>query len=133
MPKTEGIEKTPQADLEALELIRNLEPAGKEAIGRRVAVLRGIAGQARENETARRTFAKLLGIVENALPEEAASFRAYYLDGEKRSARSVSRSLCLDVTTLHRHNRRIFEAMLAYFFGIYGVFLTDQECEKEKE
>lgn len=130
---TEGIEKTPPAERETLELVGSLEPAGKEAINRRVAILRGIAGQARENETARRTLAQLLDIVSGSLPEEADSFRAYYLNGEKRSARSVSHSLCLDMTTLHRHNRRIFEAMLSPFFGVYGIFLTEREHEGMRE
>lgn len=127
------IERTPEAwpgEREAVELLRGLIPAGPEAIGRRVAVLRGIARQARENAAARRVIVRLLDIVAPRLPDEAVTFRAYYLDGQRQSARQTGRALYMDKRTVRRHTRRILEAMLAPAFGVYGVFLTDQEREE---
>lgn len=129
MNGTERGQKPGPSYWEAVELLRRLEPAGPGAIGRRVAVLRGIAGQARESAAARRVIVRLLDIVAPALPDEAATFRAYYLDGLRQSARQTGRALCMDKRTVQRHTRRVLEAMLAPAFGVYGVFLTERERE----
>lgn len=128
-----GTEKTPAqwpGEREAVGLLRGLIPAGPGAIGRRVAVLRGIAGQARERAAARRVIVRLLDIVAPGLPDEAATFRAYYLDGQRQSTRQTGRTLCMDKRTVQRHTRRVLEAMLAPAFGVYGVFLTEREREE---
>lgn len=128
-----GTERIPEAYpgyWEAVELLRGLIPAGPEAIGLRVAILRGIAKQAREKAAARRVIIRLLDTVSTDFPDEAATFRAHYLDGQKQSTRQAGRALCMDKRTVQRHTHRILEAMLAPAFGIYGVFLTDQEREE---
>ncbi len=125
--------ETDQAEeWEAVELVRSLVPAGPEAINRRVAILRGIAGQARESTAARRLIVRLLDIVADGLPDEAATFRVVYLDGQRQSARQAGRALYIDKRTVHRHTRRVLEAMLAPAFGVYGVFLTEQELEESE-
>lgn len=69
---------------------------------------------------------KLLDAVEGKRPEEAAVFRAYYLEGERKpTARQIGRRLCMDVRTVHRYNRRILIAMLPVAFGVYGLFYPD--------
>lgn len=131
-----GTERIPEAYpgyWEAVELLRGLIPAGPEAIGHRVAVLRGIVKQAREKAAARRVIVRLLEIVSPDFPDEAATFREYYLEGQKQSTRQAGRTLYMDKRTLQRHTRRILEAMLAPAFGIYGIFLTDQEREERGE
>ena len=128
-----GAERSPEVwpgEREAVELLRSLVPAGPEAIGRRVAILRGIARQARENEAARRVIVWLLDIVSSGLPAEAATFRAYYLDGQRQSTKQTGRAPCMDKRTVQRHTRRILEAMLVPAFGVYGIFLTEREREE---
>ncbi len=127
MSETEKVE-----EWEAVELIRSLVPAGPEAINRRVAILRGIAGQARESTAARRIIVRLLDIVADGLPDEAATFRIVYLDGQRQSARQTGRALCMDKRTVQRHTHRVLEAMLAPAFGVYGVFLTEREREEQE-
>ena len=39
-----------------------------------------------------------------------------------RKALEIGRRLHMDICTVHRHNRRVMEALLAHVFGIYGVF-----------
>lgn len=61
--------------------------------------------------------------VAHSLPSEVETFRACYLDGDQReSARKIGRRLHMDICTVHRHNRRVMEALLAHVFGIYGLF-----------
>ncbi len=128
-----GTERTMElwpGEREAVDLLQGLIPAGPEAIGRRVSVLRSIARQARESAAARRVIVRLLDIVAPGLPDEAATFRAYYLEGERQSARQTGRARCMDKRTVQRHTRCVLEAMLAPAFGVYGAFLTEQEREK---
>ena len=62
------------------------------------------------------------------MPQEAATFRAFYLDGEtKPTARQVGRSLCMDKTSVFRHNRRVLKAMLPAVFGLDGLFQSAEE------
>lgn len=129
MNGTESFEVWP-VEGEAVELLRDLIPAGPEAVGRRIAILRGIARQARESAAARRVIVRLLDIVAPGLPEETATFQAYYLEGQRQSAGQVGGALCMDQRTIHRHTRRILEEMLAPAFGVYGVFLTEREREE---
>lgn len=65
-------------------------------------------------------------------PEEAAVFRAYYLDGDaKPTARQIGRRLCMDARTVHRYNRRILIAMLPVAFGVYGLFYPDSSQRQD--
>ena len=90
---------------------------------RRVALVRSVAERARDNAEARSTVERWLEQVEPDMPQEAATFRAFYLDGEtKPTARQVGRSLCMDKTSVFRHNRRVLKAMLPAVFGLDGLF-----------
>lgn len=113
---------------EYLEGLEELTPA---QMGERVAALRMLANRARENAAARAIIERLLTFCVRSLPDEAETFRFYYLDGDKRpSDRQAARRLCLDKRSVHRHNRRILEAMTPAAFGVYGVFQTDSERER---
>ena len=125
-------------DMEAVRrgwvLMNSLQEIGPEARKNRLLFLRALAELARKNAAARSTVTGLLDVVGGKLPEEAATFRAYYLEGDtKPSARQIARRLCMDITTVHRHNRRILSAMLAPVFGVYGYFQTDSERETAQE
>lgn len=112
-----------------LEGLEELTPGQK---AQRVELLRAIAGKARENAAARDFIERLLTVCVKKLHDEPKTFRAAYLDGDARpSARQLSRRLCLDIRSVHRHNRRVLEAMLLPAFGVYGVFQTDSERERE--
>lgn len=114
---------------EYLEGLEELTPGQK---AQRVKLLRAIAGKARENTAARDFIESLLTVCVKKFPDESETFRAVYLDGDTRpSARQVGRRLCLDMRSVHRHNRHILEAMLPAAFGVYGVFQTDSERERE--
>lgn len=113
---------------EYLEELEELTPGQK---AQRVKLLRAIAGKARENAAARDFIERLLTVCVKKLHDEPKTFRAVYLDGDTRpSARQVGRRLCFDVRSVHRHNRRVLEAMLLPAFGVYGVFQTDSEREQ---
>ena len=113
---------------EYLEELEELTPGQK---AQRVKLLRAIAGKARENAAARDFIERLLTVCVKKLHDEPKTFRAAYLDGDARpSARQLSRRLCLDIRSVHRHNRRVLEAMLPPAFGVYGVFQTDSEREQ---
>ena len=113
--------------------LAGLEELTPEQMGERVAALRRLADKARENAAARVVVKRLLTVCKRGLPDEAATFRACYLDGDERpSARQVGRRLCLDIRSVHRHNRRVLETMAPAAFGIYGVFQTDSERERER-
>lgn len=112
-----------------LEGLEELTPGQK---AQRVELLRAIAGKARENAAARDFIERLLTVCVRYRPYEVETFRAVYLDGDARpSAGAVGRRLCLDRRSVHRHNRHILEAMLPAAFGVYGVFQTDSERERE--
>lgn len=116
---------------EYLEGLEELTPGQK---AQRVELLRAIAGRARENAAAHDFIERLLAVCVKKLPDESETFRAVYLDGNTRpSARQVCRRLCFDIRTIHRHNRHVLEAMLPAAFGVYGVFQTDSEGERERE
>lgn len=111
---------------EALETISTIWEAGEEGQRNRIAFLRALADLARGNAAARSIAEKLLDSVGGKRPEEAAVFRAYYLEGEKKpTARQIARSFCMDVRIVHRYNRRILIAMLPVAFGVYGLFYPD--------
>lgn len=108
---------------EALETLSAIWEAGEEGQKNRIASLRALAELARENAAARSIVEKLLDAVGGKRPEEAAVFRAYYLEGKKMpTARQIARRLCMDVRTVHRYNRRILIAMLPVTFGVEGLF-----------
>lgn len=114
-----------------LDGLEELTPGQK---AQRVELLRAIAGRARENAATHDFIERLLTVCEKKLPDESETFRAVYLDGNTRpSARQVGRRLCFDVSSVHRHNRHVLEAMLPAAFGVYGVFQTDSERERERE
>ena len=113
-------------------LMNSLRETGPEGRKNRLLLLRTLAGLARKNAAAHSTVAALLDVVGGELPEEAATFRACYLEGDtKPNARQISRSLHVVPETVHRHNRRILSSMLAPAFGVYGHFQTDRERERE--
>lgn len=112
----------------ALSCLSGITEAGKEGRENRIAFLRALAGLARENDVARAAVVRLLDGVGRKLPEEAETFRAYYLEGNThQTARQVGRRLCMDVRTVYSHNRRVLKAMLPLAFGIDGLFLMNIE------
>ena len=111
--------------------LNGLERLKPEQEARRIAALRNLAERARENAAARGAVERLLTFAAQRHPEEVQTFRACYLDGEKRdSARQIGRRLCMDLCTVHRHNRRILGAMLPAAFGVCGVFQSGSEREE---
>lgn len=115
---------------EAIDLVRKLTKADPAAILRRVEILRAIARAARGNAAARAYIERLLEAPAKRFPEHAATFRATYLDGETRpSPRQLARQFYVDPSTVVKRNSHIFEAMLPTAFGVYGIFLTDEELE----
>ena len=109
--------------VEAQHLLDSMEEIGPERRRELVAIVRVLAELARENRAAREYLDRRLVGVAHSLPSEVETFRACYLDGDQReSARKIGRRLHMDICTVHRHNRRVMEALLAHVFGIYGVF-----------
>lgn len=116
---------------EALETISTIWEAGEEGQRNRIAFLRALADLARGNAAARSIAEKLLDAVGGKRSEEAAVFRAYYLEGEKKpTARRTARRFCMDVRTVHRYNRRILIAMLPVAFGVEGLFYPDADLAR---
>ena len=108
---------------EARHLLDSMEEIGPERRRELVAIVRALAELARENSVAREYLERRLVGVAHSLPSEVETFRACYLDGDQReSARKIGRRLHMDICTVHRHNRRVMEALLVHVFGIYGVF-----------
>ena len=108
---------------EAQHLLDSMEEIGPERRRELVAIVRALAELARENSVAREYLERRLVGVAHSLPSEVETFRACYLDGDQReSARKIGRRLHMDTCTVHRHNRRVMEALLVHVFGIYGVF-----------
>lgn len=108
---------------EAQHLLDSMEEIGPERRRELVAIVRALAELARENSVAREYLERRLVGVAHSLPSEVETFRACYLDGDQReSARKIGRRLHMDICTVHRHNRRVMEALLAHVFGIYGLF-----------
>ena len=108
---------------EAQHLLDSMEEIGPERRRELVAIVRALAELARENSVAREYLERRLVGVAHSLPSEVETFRACYMDGDQReSARKIGRRLHMDICTVHRHNRRVMEALLAHVFGIYGVF-----------
>nr|WP_300168564.1 hypothetical protein [uncultured Flavonifractor sp.] len=109
--------------VEAQHLLDSMEEIGPERRRELVAIVRALAELAQENSVAREYLERRLVGVAHSLPSEVETFRACYLDGDQReSARKIGRRLHMDICTVHRHNRRVMEALLAHVFGIYGVF-----------
>ena len=109
--------------VESQHLLDSMEEIGPERRRELVAIVRALAELARENSVAREYLERRLVGVAHSLPSEVETFRACYLDGDQReSARKIGRRLHMDICTVHRHNRRVMEALLAHVFGIYGVF-----------
>ena len=108
--------------VEAQHLLDSMEEIGPERRRELVAIVRALAELARENSVAREYLERRLVGVAHSLPSEVETFRACYLDGDQReSARKIGRRH-MDICTVHRHNRRVMEALLVHVFGIYGVF-----------
>ena len=108
---------------EAQHLLDSMEEIGPERRRELVAIVRALAELARENSVAREYLERRLVGVAHSLPSEVETFRACYLDGDQReSARKIGWRLHMDICTVHRHNRRVMEALLVHVFGIYGVF-----------
>lgn len=108
---------------EAQHLLESMEEIGPERRSELVAIVRALAELARENSVAREYLERRLVGVARSLPSEVETFRACYLDGDQReSARKIGRRLHMDICTVHRHNRRVMEALFVHVFGIYGVF-----------
>lgn len=108
---------------EAQHLLDSMEEIGPDRRRELVAIVRALAELARENSLAREYLERRLVGVAHSLPSEVETFRACYLDGDQReSARKIGRRLHMDICTVHRHNRRVMEALLVHVFGIYGVF-----------
>ena len=108
--------------VEAQHLLDSMEEIGPERRRELVAIVRVLAELARENRAAREYLDRRLVGVAHSLPSEVETFRACYLDGDQReSARKIGRRH-MDICTVHRHNRRVMEALLVHVFGIYGVF-----------
>ena len=108
---------------EAQHLLDSMEEIGPERRRELVAIVRALAELARDNRVAREYLEQRLVSVAHSLPSEVETFRACYLDGGQReSARKIGRRLHMDICTVHRHNRRVMEALLVHVFGIYGVF-----------
>ena len=108
---------------EAQHLLDSMEEIGPERRRELVAIVRALAEFARENSVAREYLERRLVGVAHSLPSEVETFRACYLDGDQReSARKIGRRLHMDICTVHRHNRRVMEALLVHVSGIYGVF-----------
>lgn len=85
--------------------------------------MRALAELARGNHIAYACTERLLQCVERKLPDEAITFRMYYLTEDKRqTAKEVGRRLFIDHRTVYRHNRRVLMAMLPAAFGVDGVF-----------
>ena len=109
--------------VESQHLLDSMEEIGPERRRELVAIVRVLAELARENRAAREYLDRRLVGVAHSLPSEVETFRACYLDGgQQESARQIGRRLHMDTCTVHRHNRRVMEALLVYVFGIYGVF-----------
>ena len=107
---------------ETWKLLDRLEEIGPTRQRELVVMVRALAERARENRVAREYLERHLVAVSRSLPFEVETFRACYLDGDQReSARKIGRRH-MDICTVHRHNRRVMEALLAHVFGIYGVF-----------
>ena len=109
--------------VETQHLLNGMEEIGPERRRDLVATVRALAELARENSVAREYLERRLVGVACSLPSEVETFRTCYLDGHRReSARQIGRRLHIDISTVHRHNRRVMEALLVYVFGIYGIF-----------
>ena len=107
---------------ETWKMLGHLEEIGPTRQRELVVMVRALAELARENRVAREYLERHLVAVSRSLPFEVETFRACYLDGDQReSARKIGRRH-MDICTVHRHNRRMMEALLVHVFGIYGVF-----------
>ena len=117
---------------ETWQLLDRLEEIRPERRRELVVMVRALAELGRENSVVREYLEQRLVSVAHSLPSEVETFRACYLDGGQResarkigrreSARKIGRRLHMDICTVHRHNRRVMEALLVHVFGIYGVF-----------
>ena len=107
---------------ETWKMLGHLEEIGPTRQRELVVMVRALAERAKENRVAREYLERHLVAVSRSLPFEVETFRACYLDGDQReSARKIGRRH-MDICTVHRHNRRMMEALLVHVFGIYGVF-----------
>ena len=107
---------------ETWKMLGHLEEIGPTRQRELVVMVRALAERAKENRVAREYLERHLAAVAHSLPSEVETFRACYLDGDQReSARKIGRRH-MDICTVHRHNRRVMEALLVHVFGIYGVF-----------
>ena len=108
---------------ETWKMLGRLEEIGPARRRELVVMVRALAERARENRVAREYLERHLVAVSRSLPSEVETFRACYLDGgQQERARQIGRRLHMDTCPVHRHNRRVMEALLVYVFGIYGVF-----------
>ena len=107
----------------AIDYLHQMEQRGSEGQEARRAFVRALAELARENNVAKTAIENRLEQISGQLaPENVDTFRAYYLDGDKRpNPRSLSRRLYVDVGTIYRRNRKVIDAMIVPFFGVDGV------------
>lgn len=128
---TRGTEIEPEDIREAVSFFRDMEKKDGSGKPAQMAFLRALAELARENRAARSVVERLLNTIRGQVPdEETATFKAYYLDGEKKlSARTIGRQFYVDISTVHRRNRKVLESMLVPFFGIDGIEMEKQEGE----
>ena len=117
-----------EAARDLAEFLSTMEPISAEEKEQKMAALRRMAQMSRQNETAKSIVLRFLRSAEREHPEAAETFRAYYLEGPKRSAAELSKALFVDVNTIHRRNRRVLEDMLPAAFGLGGVF-SSRETE----
>ena len=114
---------TPEQIMAARHLLSMLSEHGKEGHENRIALLRALAELGRENNRARNALEFMLSHIEERMPDEVKTFRAVYMEGATRlSGRKIGRRFCMDARTVHRHNRRVLEAMLPLAFGLDGIF-----------
>lgn len=113
-----------QEDLErAAAFLRELQEISPEGRKIRITAIRALSELAREYPAARSYLEMRLEIVARKLPEECRTYRAMFLEGEaKQTARQIARRLCMDISSVNRHIRRVLRAMLPLVFGEDGVY-----------
>lgn len=109
----------------ARDILQGLEQRGEAGKVGYIALIRSIAGKARQDENARRLIAAALERARRYIPQDCAEvFSLYYLEGDRRPApREFMRRFYITPRTAYRRNGKVLEAMLVPLFGIDGLFL----------
>ncbi len=120
---------------EAAEYLRKLTLTDEQSKKMRMEFIRALAYMARKNPKARYVIESKLAFVERFLPYESETFRSFFLDGTKRkSARIVSKELCMDPSTVFNHIKKVLECMLVVVFGSDAIFtISGEDHEKMRE